>query len=534
MKLGEIEIFEIKDKSLAARIGELITAHGKITTPTLFPVINPLHQEVSLETIRSIGFEAIITNAYILKKHREQEVSKEGIHKYLNFHGPIMTDSGGYQILEYGDVEAKPHEIVEFQEKIGSDIAVILDVPTGGQASYDEAKWTVEETLRRARLSLNYVREEKTIWVLPIQGGKYLDLLEYSAKKALEMPQYKMISIGSPTQILEKYEYQTLVKMIATVKNVIPPKYPVHLFGAGHPMFLPFAVALGIDTFDSASYILYAKDERVMLPHGTLRLKEIKEIPCTCPICSKYTVQELLSLRRDERVKLLATHNLYIIWQEIKRIREAIRENTLWDLLEERSHSHPALLKAFKELVKHIEYIEKHHPLSKPEISGIFLYDKLSLHRPEILRHRKNVVNKYKPPAVFKVALVLLDIEAKPITRTNLYREIREKVSIEDVHILVFMPYFGIVPEELAETFPLSQHEKDYDEEVLANSLHVVYNYLLSHRDSYRKVVLAAKHFTTEVKNLAEKLSNEGFETHVLLYSEENVEDLVNEVLKFL
>ena len=527
----ESEIFEVKDKSLAGRIGTLITAHGKITTPTLFPVINPLHQEVDLDTIRKIGYNAIITNAYILKKHKEHEVLSLGLHKFLNFTGPIMTDSGGYQILEYGNVEVKPHEIVVFQEKIGSDIAVILDVPTGGHASYDEAKWTVEETIRRAKLSTKYMRNEKTIWVYPVQGGKYLDLLEYSAKKLLEMPQYKMVSIGSPTQILEKYDYQTLVKMIVTVKTTIPPNYPVHLFGAGHPMFFPFAVALGIDTFDSASYILYAKDERLIFPHGTLRLRELKELPCSCPVCTKYTVEELLTLKKNERVKLIAIHNLYIIWQEIKRIREAIRENSLWDLLEERSRAHPALLRAFKELVKYVEYIEKHHPISKPEVSGIFLYDTLSLNRPEVVRHRRRILTKYVPPKFFERALIIFGLEEKPLTRTQIYDEIRKEEKLQKLHILTFMPYFGLIPEELAETYPLSQHEKEYDEEVLKESINDVLSYLLKHRGKYSSVifVILQKNLEEQVLNLARKLKDT-IKVHVIQHYNKDAKELIKKL----
>ena len=499
------EIFEIKDKSLAGRIGEILTAHGKIRTPTLFPVINPIRQEVSLEVIKDIGFEAIITNAYILKKHREREALEKGIHELMKFKGPIVTDSGGYQILEYGRVDITPEEIVVFQENIGSDIAVILDVPTGGYASYEEAKWTVEETIRRAIISLKYMKRDKTLWVFPVQGGKYLDLLEYHARKALELP-YDIVSIGSPTQILEKYDYATIVHMIATVKKVLPPSIPVHLFGAGHPMFIPFAVALGVDTFDSASYILYAKDERLIFPHGTMRLKELSEIPCSCPICSKFTPQELMEMEKSERIRHIAIHNLYAIMQEIKRVRQAIKENTLWDLLEERSRCHPSLFKAFKALTQYRSYIKQYHPMVKAEVHGIFLYDILSLHRPEIIQYHDKLLNNYNPALHEGIAIVLLDIEEKPLTRTEFYTKIREiidKSNLKNVHILVFMPYFGIVPEELCETFPLSQHEKEYDDNVLNYTVNITEKYFRKNVDAYSKIIFVVK---KENKRLAETL----------------------------
>lgn len=529
----EKEIFEIKDKSLAGRIGEIITAHGKIQTPTLFPVINPIRQEVSLDTIRNIGFKAIITNAYILKKHVEKEALEKGIHKLLNFSGPIVTDSGGYQILEYGKIDITPEEIVEFQENIGSDIAVILDVPTGGFASYSEAKWTVEETIRRAILSLKHMKREKTLWVFPIQGGRYLDLLEYHAKKALELP-YDIVSIGSPTQILEKYDYSTIIRMIATVKKVIPPSMPVHLFGAGHPMFIPFAVALGIDTFDSASYILYAKDERLIFPYGTMRLKELLDIPCSCPICSKFTPKELMQIPKNERVKYLAIHNLYTIIQEIKRVRQAIKENTLWDLLEERSRCHPSLLKAFKEIIKYKDYLEKYHPTVKAEVHGIFLYDILSMNRPEVLRHHKRILNNYKPPFYRGKSIVFLDLGEKPLTRTNIYIKLREnlkKRKLEDIHILSFIPYFGIVPEELSETYPLSQHEKDLDDKVLEGSLDIFVKYFDKNRKIYSKVILIVRDTNMSLAyRVCEKLHQFVNQVIILTYKN-NVLEVIENIL---
>lgn len=521
------EIFEIKDKSLAGRIGEIKTAHGKIQTPTLFPVINPIRQEISLEDIKKIGFNSIITNAYMLKKHKEKDVLKKGVHGYFNFTGPIMTDSGGYQILEYGGIEITPKEIVEFQEAIGSDIAVILDIPTGGYASYDEAKLTVDETIQRAIESLKYMRSNKTLWVFPIQGGRYLDLLAKHARKFLELP-YDIVSIGSPTQILEKYEYHTLVHMIATVKQIVPSGVPIHLFGAGHPMFMPFAIALGVDTFDSASYMLYAKDDRLIFPFGTLRLNELSEIPCSCPICTKYTVNELVSLEKKEREKLLAFHNLYILRQEIKRIKEAIRENTLWDLIEERSRCYPSLYKAFKELSKYKYFLEKYHPTTKVEISGIFLYDKHSLNRPEILRHKYKILNNYVPPKEIKEAIVFLDFEEKPFTRTKVYDAVRKRKDIK-THILAFMPYFGLIPEELSETYPLSQHEKTYDETVILDSLEILYKYFKKYENKYAKITLISNRSNHYLNNILKTLSKFIKEVELLTYSND-VEEVVRRI----
>ncbi|MEM4733315.1 MAG: tRNA-guanine transglycosylase, partial [Candidatus Bathyarchaeia archaeon] len=144
--------FEVKEKDMLARIGKLKTKSGTLETPLLFPVINPNIQLVSSrKLLENFGFEAIITNAYILKKRFQNKPIELGLHKFLDFPGSIMTDSGAYQILVYGNVDVSQAEIVEYQERIGSDIATILDIPTGWRITRSQAEKTVEETLQRAR-----------------------------------------------------------------------------------------------------------------------------------------------------------------------------------------------------------------------------------------------------------------------------------------------------------------------------------------------------------------------------------------------
>jgi 7-cyano-7-deazaguanine tRNA-ribosyltransferase len=144
--------FEIREKDLLARIGKLETKSGTVETPLLFPVTNPVIQPISPENIREVfGFEAIIANAYILKKRFENQPIENGLHKFLGFNGAIMTDSGAYQILVYGDIETNPREIVEYQEQIDTDIATILDIPTGWKVTEEHAQQTVKETLKRTK-----------------------------------------------------------------------------------------------------------------------------------------------------------------------------------------------------------------------------------------------------------------------------------------------------------------------------------------------------------------------------------------------
>ena len=126
--------FEVLAKDLLGRIGKLQTKRGNVETPVLLPVVNPLLQAISpKEMSRDFGCKAIITNAYLLKKNFGDEVCVKGIHDFLDFDNTVVTDSGAYQILVYGNIEATQEEIIAYQEAIDTDVGVFLDVPTGGE-----------------------------------------------------------------------------------------------------------------------------------------------------------------------------------------------------------------------------------------------------------------------------------------------------------------------------------------------------------------------------------------------------------------
>ena len=285
--------FEIKEKDLLGRIGKLKTKSGAVETPLLFPVINPSIQPVSPRKLKSdFGFEAVITNAYILKERFQNLPVEKGLHKFLDFDGVVMTDSGAYQILVYGNVEVSQAEIVDYQERIGSDIATILDIPTGWKVTKDHAEETVTETLKRAKAFFKTKTREDILWVGPVQGGRHLDLVAKSAIAMGKLP-FQIHALGSPTEVMESYRFDVLVDMIMTAKMNLPIERPLHLFGAGHPVMFSLAVALGCDLFDSAAYALYARENRYMTENGTWRLSELDYFPCQCPKCTRETPKEL-------------------------------------------------------------------------------------------------------------------------------------------------------------------------------------------------------------------------------------------------
>ncbi len=467
--------FEIRDKDLAGRIGRLTTKSGTLETPAFFPVVNPFRKAASLapEEIREIGFTQVITNSFIIQQRLGDKAGD--VHSLLGFNGVVMTDSGAYQLLMYGGkrIRIDPIEIVKYQTKLSSDIAVIADIPTRSDSTYEDALKSVEETLRRAELVAGLVRESAVkqgmIWVLPVQGGVYKDLVAISAERSSRIPGYGMYAIGSPVTVLEKYEFWRIVDMVATAKMRLPPDKPVHLFGGGHPLIIPLMIALGIDSFDSASYILYARDGRYMTEHRTYRIDELDYLPCECPVCSRFTARELRSLDEADRVKLIAKHNLYVIRREIGRAKQAIREGRLWELIEERARTHPSVREALTHLIRYVSWIERLDPTIKGRAKGIFLYDETSYYRPELVRHRKRVnsfIERRLGDAGTKyVVIVPGNPSVKPLHESPTFKHalklIKERVRarLEGSVVLIYLPFYNIVPYDIDQTYPYSQFE---------------------------------------------------------------------------
>ncbi|RLE56292.1 MAG: tRNA guanosine(15) transglycosylase TgtA [Thermoprotei archaeon] len=493
--------FEVVAKDLAGRVGRLRTRKGTLETPALAPVVNPFKSTISIKEIEEIGFKFVITNAYIIWR-RYGELGKElKLDSILGTSSDvvIMTDSGAYQLMEYGYIDVSPDQILLYQLDIGSDIAVILDIPTRPESSRRAVWLEVEETIRRAMRALAVKSSvgSDTLLVGPIQGGTHLDILRYSARKMSKLP-FDIYAVGSPTRLLAEYEFSKVVDMIVTVKSEVPLSKPVHLFGAGHPIMLALAVALGCDLFDSASYILYARDGRYMTPHGTYRLSELKVLPCNCPVCRKYTVEDLLELPSHERERELAKHNLYVLKYELDSIKQAIYEGRLWELLEVRCRSHPGLYRALKKLRKYRKYIEELDPVTGGEIRGIFLYEGTSYFRPEVERHRYRVLNLYEPPAR-DVLIVVTDVEKKPFHIDPSVRKILSELSrvgaLNRVHVLVFYPPFGPIPLEVDDVYPLSQNES-YVSIVSPDTkraIDTLARYLRKFCQRYRKVLVVGK-----------------------------------------
>lgn len=453
--------FELRDRDLLGRIGRLETKGGLVETPAFMPVVNPVSQIIPPKRMREeFGCDIIITNSYLIKKHFEG-IDLE-VHRLLDYDGVVTTDSGAYQILVYGEVDTSPEEIVEFQKRIGADIAVILDIPTGWGETRKKVEWTVEETLRRAEAALPLIKDDDTLWVGPVQGGIHLDLVERSARIIGSMP-FQIHALGSPTEVMENYRFPVLVDMIMAAKRNLPPDRPFHLFGAGHPMMFSLAIALGCDLSDSAAYALYARAGRYLTPLGTKRLENMSYLPCSCPVCRRHDAKELKEMLKGERIRMLTEHNLHVSMAEVETVKQAIAEGTLWELLETRSRGHPALASALRRLYVYRDELEQGSPSYKGR--GIFLFDSWSLARPAITRHVRRIRTQYRPPEAIKKLLLVPAPERRPFNRSQEYSvlvsAIEELLGSEapSVHVCFYAAPFGVIPVELSETYPLSQFE---------------------------------------------------------------------------
>ena len=456
--------FEVRHTDLAARIGKLHTPHGILETPAFVPVVHPVKQTISPQFLKRLGFDIVITNAYTTLRHYGDEARKRGIHNIIDYDGIVMTDSGGYQVLEYGSIEVQPSIIAQFEKDIGSDIPVPLDKPTGYGLKYEKAKGYVEETLKNAKETLDLISEgkgrsgggggevfgEDAIWVGPIQGAEHSDLIKYSAT-ALDKMGFKLFALGSPVEIMEAYEFSTLAQMIANTKCVIPTK-PIHLFGAGHPLTIPLAVALGCDMFDSASYMLYARDNRYMHANGTVRLKELSYLPCQCPICTTHTVKELHEMNRDKRTIEIAKHNLHILKTEVDTVKQAIIDGRLWEYVMQKARAHPKLMEAM-EFFKNFELLEEGTPLFKKK--AIFLYDSLDQYRPEARRFRK-IVSEFRSSKSKKKLILYPESHIHPFYTTQDFFQIVKKFP--NAQICTYNPFLGIIPAEISDIFPAAHN----------------------------------------------------------------------------
>ncbi len=470
--------FEILHKDLAGRIGRLSTPHGAIETPCLMPVVNPHLPLVPPAQLERMGSGMIITNSYIIHQdpNLRDKALERGLHDLLGFSGPIMTDSGAFQLSVYGDIDVSPLEILQFQIAIRSDISVPLDIPTPPDVERERAE--SELRITEERLLQASALERPALLAAPVQGSTYPDLREEAGRFVSDLP-FDLFPVGGVVPLMEAYRYRDLVDVVVAAKRGLGSGRPVHLFGAGHPMIFALAAAMGCDLFDSAAYALYARQDRYLTVHGTGKLAEMSYLPCSCPVCQDHTLKELMD--SPERARLLARHNLYVSLQEIKQVKESIREGSLWDLLEARCRAHPRMLDGLRRLVGNGGWLER---LDSARKSTFFYASTEAAARPEVVRYARRIER------ISLQGNVLLTDD--PQIDTSGYDR-----------VLRFKPPFGAYPAELSETYPFNAEvPEEADEAAIRQSAKIIEQLILANPDANFTIRLNSFDLRERLKNV--------------------------------
>jgi 7-cyano-7-deazaguanine tRNA-ribosyltransferase len=511
-------MFEIKAKDMRGRVGVLKTKHGNVKTPALMPVIHPRKQAID---VKKYGADIVITNAYLIYKNEDlkQKAIDEGLHKLINFDGPVMTDSGSFQLSVYGDVDITNKEVIEFQELIGTDIGTSLDIPTAPFVERQKAESDLKITLERAKEAVDFKKENNIEMLLNsvVQGSTFMDLRQDCAKELSDLDA-DLYPIGAVVPLMESYHYRELVDVVMNSIMYLPDNTARHLMGAGHPMVFALAVAMGCDLFDSAAYILYAEDDRLLSTRGTFKLENLQEMPCSCEVCSNYTPDDLRSMPKEKRKDLIAQHNLYVSFAELRLIRQAIYEGSLMELVEERCRAHPALLDAVRQLKNYNENFEKYDPRSKK--SAFFYTGSESLNRSEVLRHHQKLAEMPK-----KHDLIVLPPSRKPYSKFisgklgdfYSYGD-KKEIDLDNADFMVLDIPFGGIPLEIDELYPLSQSAVPKIRD--SDSKEFLKNFLNEFSKNYNQVLIHSRINTDLDLNLTDKIDEE------IRYSKDDIKKL--------
>jgi len=451
-----MDSFELRGRDGLARLGRLHTTHGSVRTPLLMPVVHPGKSAITASELRKdFGFEMVIANSFIIRSKDafRSKAMDEGIHSLLGFDGPIMTDSGTFQMYfhDLPDSAIDPLEIVRFQRDIGSDVGTILDVFSDPHVGRRKVEEDTRVSLDRARSAV----PEKGNMMLAgtVQGGVYVDLREASARELAGL-NFDVHPIGGVVPLMESYRFSDVVRVTLAAKKHLPPNRPVHLFGCGHPMFLSMAAAMGCDLFDSASYVKFAEDDRLLLANGTAQLSELREMPCDCEVCSNTNPGELRSLDKREREVALMRHNLYVTAGEMRRVRQAIEEDKLLELVAIRARSHPTLMDALNVLLGHSDQIEAEDPVGKTA-SICYTGSETSKH-PSVLRFNARVLERY-PYRGTQTLVLVPHLGDRPYSETApSIGEIIDHRGPDELIVLYVTP-FGVVPWEYEQVYPAQQ-----------------------------------------------------------------------------
>jgi queuine tRNA-ribosyltransferase len=353
--------FRLEKVDGAARAGRLTTLHGDVETPVFMPVgTQATVKGLTPDSLRAVGSRMILANTYHLLLRPGPEVFKKfgGIHRFMNWSGPVLTDSGGFQIfslphsrrIHEGGAEFQsyvdgrshllsPEESIAMQKAIGSDVMMVLDQCIPSTASWKEAEAAMELTHRWAGRSLNARGDSPAAMFAIVQGACFPDLRKRSVEHLCSLA-FDGFAIGGLAVGETKAERQDFTALTC---GCLPGGLPRYLMGVGKPIDILEAVHRGVDMFDCIIPSSLAKHGMAFTAEGRLQLRrakykfadEVLDASCDCVACAHYSRAYLHHLLKSDETlgwKLLSQHNLRFYHRLMKRIRISIVEGTFTDL----------------------------------------------------------------------------------------------------------------------------------------------------------------------------------------------------------
>jgi queuine tRNA-ribosyltransferase len=351
-------VFKIlkKDTTSQARIGEFTTPHGTFSTPAFMPV----GSQATVKTLapcdlKEAKVDILLCNAYHLALRPGEAIIQKlgGLHKFMGWDGPILTDSGGYQIFSRAQlthitdegVEFKepqtgstlyltPERVIEIQAALGSDIMMPLDQPLAYPCTYEMVKRAMERTIDWAKQSIQFKGEPHVIFGI-IQGSIFKDLRQVCTQRLIELgfPGY---AIGG--LCVGESENQMFETLGVTLEN-IPPEFPRYFMGVGTPQDIIKSIRMGVDLFDCVLPTRNGRNGWAFTSEGIVRIRnhcyQIDETPldknCNCYTCKHFSRAYLRHLFMSKELlglRLVSLHNIYYYETLIEQAREAIRNGT--------------------------------------------------------------------------------------------------------------------------------------------------------------------------------------------------------------
>lgn len=346
-----------EDAHSQARVATMTTPHGTVETPMFMPVGTLASVKfLSPEDLKKSGSQVILANTYHLWLRPGAQIVKKagGLHRFMHYDGPILTDSGGFQVFSLAKIRdireegvhfrshlngdklfLSPEKAIQIENDLGADIIMSFDECPAYPSTYDYMKQSVERTVRWAkRGQMAHQRPDDQALFGIVQGGEYEDLRAYSAKQlvAMDFPGY---SIGGTSVGEDK---ATMVRMIEASVKHLPKDKPRYLMGVGSVDAIFYGVERGIDMFDCVLPTRNARHGSVLTSEGTLHIRNAKyaedfgplDPDCDCEACQNYSRAYLRHLFRCNEglgLRLLSLHNVRYLLKLMEEIRAAIKED---------------------------------------------------------------------------------------------------------------------------------------------------------------------------------------------------------------